>query len=122
MLGLTAGLTAGSVSGAHALPRAYKDVVIEWAKETLPDPYEMRSTAASEPTPLKARDGSQISVVCVEFNARNGYGGYMGIDRMPFVETAGQLVPGSKLRVVDTATCYQPGVVLRPFPELGKIR
>lgn len=104
---------------AGPLPsRADKAAITQWAVQTLVDPYSLRSTAISDVTVV---DGRQI--VCVEFNARNNYGGYEGVQRTTFVVTPEGLIHGSRARpVTTTATCYAAGVVMRPFPELASIR
>lgn len=115
---------------AHAGPRkappapeggvskADKAVIVAWAMDALADPYSLRSTGISAVTEVKG-----TAVVCVEFNARNQYGGYEGVQRTTFVVTPSGLIHGSRARAgTDTATCYDPAVVMRPFPELAAIK
>ncbi len=116
---LVGGLLVTTVAMAGPAPsRADKAIITQWAVQTLVDPYSLRSTSISDVTVI---DGRQV--VCVEFNARNNYGGYEGVQRTTFVVTPEGLVHGSRARpVTTTATCYAPGVVMRPFPELALIR
>lgn len=112
-------VSSGVLAAPSARPnKADKAAVIQWAQNTLADPYSMRSTGISDVTVVKG-----IPVVCVEFNAKNNYGGYEGIYRQAFVVRPTGLVPGSvRGSGTDTDTCYDPAVVMRPFPELGRIQ
>ena len=111
---------------AQAAPRAPapvmasdKAVILDWARSFFADPYSLRSTGISDP--LVSPDGS--GMVCIEYNARNALGGYTGLDRMGFVWTPGGLRPATRgLGGVTNLTCYQPGIRMRPFPELSQIR
>jgi hypothetical protein len=96
-----------------------KAVVLEWARQTLADPYSLRSTGISDP--FLSPDGRPM--VCIEYNARNALGGYTGIDRMGFVWTATGLRPAVRgLGGVTNLTCWRSVQVFRPFPELSQIR
>jgi hypothetical protein len=119
---LSTTVAAASATGRPPAPvmRSDKEKVLEWARQTLVDPYSLRSTGISEP--FTTPDGT-TGMFCVEYNARNALGGYTGIDRMGFVWTDRGLRPGTYgLGGVTNLTCFQPGVIMRPFPELGAIR
>lgn len=110
-------VAVGAQAGGTA-SKADKAAIIAWAMDALADPYSLRSTGISTVTEVKG-----TAVVCVEFNARNQYGGYEGVQRTTFVVTPGGLIHGSRARAgTDTATCYDPAVVMRPFPELAAIK
>ncbi|BAQ50311.1 hypothetical protein [Methylobacterium aquaticum] len=115
-LALLAGLTAlPSPASAQPASRADKAQVLAWAKNFFSDPYSLRSTEISDRAVVKG-----VEVVCVAFNAKNAYGGYVGVYRKPFEVRGETLVtPSSR---VDAGTCHQPGIVMRPFPELASIR
>ncbi|QEE37899.1 MULTISPECIES: hypothetical protein [unclassified Methylobacterium] len=108
-----------TVARADPLTPGDKAVILDWARQTLADPYSLRSTGIS--APLASPNGRPM--VCIEYNARSVTGGYAGIDRMSFVWTAMGLRPGTRgLGGVTNLTCYQPGVTMRPFPELLRIQ
>jgi len=86
--------------------------------QTLVGPYSLRSTGISDLTVVNG-----TPVICIEFNARNQYGKYNGVQRFAFVSTPEGLRPGVRgLGDTTTATCYPSNVVMRPFPELAPIR
>lgn len=107
----------GPAEPPSRLTKTDKAAIVAWARGTLADPYELRSTGISEPTVVKG-----VEVVCIEFNAKNGYGGYAGIMRFAFAVTDAGLKPAVMRSDVTTATCWAPEIVLRPFPELAAIK
>lgn len=112
-------LSALAPPALAAPPAADRAVILDWARQTLADPYSLRSTGIS--APFASPDGH--TMLCIEYNARSVLGGYTGLDRMSFVYTPAGLRPGTRgLGGVTNLTCYQPGVTMRPFPELGTIR
>lgn len=117
-LALLAGLTAlPSPASAEPATRAERAWLVSWAQSFLADPYALRSTQISDRVTVKG-----VEVICVAFNGKNAYGAYTGVDRYPFVWSPAGLTPFDKTYKVDTATCFQPQVVMRPFPELASIR
>ncbi|MEH3064931.1 MAG: hypothetical protein PGN33_20055 [Methylobacterium radiotolerans] len=118
VLSATAHAAPGVRAPAPVMP-SDKAVILDWARQTLADPYSLRSTGIS--APLVSPDGS--GMVCIEFNARNALGGYTGIERMAFVWTPTGLRPATRgLGGITNLTCYQPGAAMRPFPELSQIK
>lgn len=111
--------TAAAAAPAAPIAPADKAVILDWARSFFADPYAMRSTGISAPFP--SPDGH--TMVCIEYNARSVLGGYTGIDRQGFVWTPAGLRPGLRgLGGVTNLTCFQPGITMRPFPELSQIR
>lgn len=122
ILFLTLSLTAAAGAQARPATPSERQAIVQWAVRTLPDPYEIRSTAISDVVPVTGRDGTPIQVICVQMNVRNGFGGYTGTDHTAFTVTPeGLRAPGIRSQV-DTSTCYQRPIAYRPFPELGRIQ
>lgn len=118
VLSTTAAASPAARAPAPVMP-SDKAVILDWARAFFADPYSLRSTGIS--APLVSPDGS--GMVCIEYNARNALGGYTGIDRQAFVWTPAGLRPALRgLGGVTNLTCFQPGITMRPFPELSQIR
>jgi hypothetical protein len=111
-----------SLGQAEAKTSYEKQAVIEWVKQNLRDPYSIRGAKITAPVSF----GDDAVLVCVEMNAKNAYGGYIGAERHPFVFKAGRVVGPNQYysaRVnVTTSTC-EGALPLnwRPFPELERL-
>ncbi|MEA1831263.1 hypothetical protein U8607_04120 [Methylobacterium durans] len=100
---------------ARALTGADKATIITWTKEHLTDPYSLRSTAISDPVPVK-RDSA---VVCVAFDGRDRFGRYLGLKRISFVLTPDGIAPTQ--RPAEVAACSASTLAMKPFPELDAL-
>jgi hypothetical protein len=122
-LGLSACQSAGTIQGqssdiASAVPQNYKQIIVEKIKNTLKDPYSVRSAEISAPAPGFVgliRGGSQ-PVVCARFNAKNGFGAYGGIEEWAFIFQNGQIID---MMPENPMPCQNH--VYSPFPELEKL-
>lgn len=121
---LASALILSSACSASAEPatKAERAWIVEYFKQTLNDPYSLRSTGISEVQTLKGYNRQIPSGICVQFNAKNAVGGYAGLQRLVFVRTERGLVYGDWRQNVSDQTCLVEGVTYRPFPELASIR
>ena len=71
-------------------PSEYRDIIKKHLQRTLFDPYSVRSASISLPTQghLLFRQGW---IVCVEMNAKNRMGGYVGIQRTAYLLNRGAI-------------------------------
>ena len=71
-------------------PSDYRDVVKKHLQRTLFDPYSVRGASISLPSEghLFFRQGW---IVCVELNARNRMGGYVGLQRTAYLINRGTI-------------------------------
>jgi hypothetical protein len=71
-------------------PSDYRDIVKNHLLRTLFDPYSVRSASISLPTQghLLFRQGW---IVCVELNAKNRMGGYVGLQRTAYLINRGSI-------------------------------
>lgn len=122
---IAAALVGGLTTTAQGEPatKADKGFILDHFRSFLADPYDLRSTGISDVVPLKGYGGRDIPAgICVQFNGKNQYGAYAGINRLVYVRTASGLAYGDAKFGVSTSTCEVEGVTYKPFPELGKIR
>lgn len=116
-------LLLSTAAEARPVTKAEKGQILSIVQNFLADPYSLRSTGISDVQPLQGDSGRVIQQgICVQFNGKNAYGSYVGIDRMVFVVTPGGIVRGDWRQGVSTATCLTEGVSYRPFPELAAIQ
>lgn len=100
-------------------PENYKEVIKEYMLRTLLDPYSIRNASITEPfpDPLPFTKGW---AVCVEMNAKNGYGAYAGLQRVGYEFERG--------KIVDSAThspsgfCYSKNLVFSPWPDIEQMK
>ncbi len=98
-------------------PSDYKETIKAHILRTYFDPYSVRSASVSMP-----REGhlffQQGWIVCLEANAKNRMGGYIGIKR-----TAYLINRRSVVQTMDNAPlCDNSNTYLYPWPELEQIR
>jgi len=62
------------------IPPNYKDIIRDHMKSTLLDYRALRDVRISEPAAFTDGGGRPHWLVCVEYNAKNGYGAYIGLD------------------------------------------
>lgn len=116
-------LALASPAEARPATRAERAQIVAWARGFFADPYGLRSTTISEVQPLQGYRGAVIeNGICVEANARNVVGGYVGIQPFVFVVTPAGVQYGAPRFPVTTSTCRVEGVTYAPFPELGAIK
>src|ERR1700761_5567679 len=68
-------------------PANYRALIVAKLKTTLKDPYSVRDSQISQPTPMWAgllRGGTGTGV-CVRLNAKNSYGAYTGLLNHKFI-------------------------------------
>lgn len=105
---------AARISEVEAGPRPhnYKATLKAYIVQTFFDPYSMRSVAISEPVPgrMVFQEGW---IVCLQANAKNRMGGYVGVQRTAYLFQGDQIVvaPGE-----NAIACE--GVPLSPWPEM----
>lgn len=123
--GLTAVLAGCQTTGQNdpksaalmAVPPNYKTLIVNHYRETLKDPYSIRSAGITPPREdfTGLLNGGTRPAVCVRFNAKNSFGAYVGL-RSAVVwfndgKLAGALEEGLGCRDVSFG----------PFPELENI-
>jgi hypothetical protein len=98
-------------------PADYRQIVKKHLQRTLFDPYSVRSAsiAAPEQGHLYFRQGW---LVCVELNAKNRMGGYVGLQRTAYLINRGGIS-----HTMDTApVCNAADLVYAPWPEIEQSR
>jgi hypothetical protein len=98
-------------------PSDYKETIKAHVLRTYFDPYSVRSASVSQPIQghLFFQQGW---IACLEANAKNRMGGYIGVQR-----TAYLLNRGSVVQTMEKAPlCNNPQVNFSPWPELEQIK
>lgn len=92
-------------------PENYKDIVAHRIKETFYDPYSMRDVSISLPQSghMLYRQGW---IVCLESNAKNRMGGYVGLQRTAYLINRGSIIDVFE----DAPMCNE--VSIAPWPEM----
>lgn len=101
-----------------AVPQNYKQVIAQKIKESVKDPYSIRSAEISAPAPGfvgLVRGGNQ-PVVCARFNSKNSFGAYTGVKDWAFIFQNGQLTD----MIPEGAMACQNRIYAL-FPELEKL-
>lgn len=100
----------------NVLPPKYRATLLEFLKGHLADPFGVREASITEPR-LQPIGTESRYVVCVRFNAKDGYGQYTGaIDHVAiyFAGKLTQFVPATREQCSNAP--YQP------FPELEQLK
>jgi len=98
-------------------PSDYREIIKSHVLRTFFDPYSIRSASVSQPIQghLLFQQGW---IVCLEANAKNRMGAYIGVQR-----TAYLLNRGSVVQTMNKAPlCNNPQVNFAPWPELEQIK
>ena len=98
-----------------------KRAIIQYVRNNFKDPYSIRDAEVSFYGMQAEHSTKERTIVCVQLNARNGFGGYMG-------RRIGQFELGA--RSVRSATEDHPqctemngsGLRYEPFPELEALK
>ena len=101
---------------AGPYPDNYKEIIAEHIKQTHYDPYSMRDVYISRPHPGTFAL-AQWYYVCVQKNAKNRMGGYVGLRREAYLIN----INGVILNFDDYPNCRNGGVyaaTLEPWPEM----
>lgn len=84
MCACASGTSDRANSDPGPLPTQYQAIVKRWLDENLKDPHSIQDLTISSPsratawTGLLNRGSVEAWVVCVGYNAKNSYGGYVG--------------------------------------------
>jgi hypothetical protein len=102
-------------------PADYRRAVLEYARESLFDPYSVRDAEISKP--LRQDRGS---VVCMRFNAKNKLGAYVGLQQyaVPFLDEKLDSTMLAAMRQVGAhaSDILCKGAEYGPFTELERLR
>lgn len=81
----TTAVKAPKVPNASLVPADFRAKIVAYAKQTLKDPYSIKSAEISDPREVFVGliNGGKVPGVCVRFNAKNSFGAYIG--QRPFV-------------------------------------
>lgn len=117
-LAACAGTTTGSVVPAASLtPAEAKQIVLAGRAQIWKDPYSIRDARIGEPYACAgglAHVGNMPNVcVCVEANARNAFGGYVGLKQSAVLISGRAIVDVMPPRSQDRCDS------LLPFPDLN---
>jgi hypothetical protein len=94
---------------------ALKQTILQAARTHLKDPYSVRDAEISGEITLDAK--TNTTAVCVRYNAKNGFGGYVGR-----TTTAVRLVKGTPVAAFENqAACNHPALRYYPFPETKQL-
>jgi hypothetical protein len=99
----------------YAVPADHAEVIRAYLRETLKDPYSVRSAEISGPAPVFVGlvYGGTRQGICVRYNAKNSFGAYVGIEEEGYV-----FLDGAVWRRMPTMFGSCAGAVWRPFPAL----
>jgi hypothetical protein len=95
---------------AGPYPENYKEIIASYIKSSFKDPYSLKDVMISKPMPYKILHRAGY-VVCLQTNAKNSYGGYVGISHNEI------MIEGQKVWGTGNDYCYQRGG-LEPWPEM----
>ena len=123
---LTAGVFAALVSGCAVTPNPeaigpypqdYKEILKTHILRTYFDPYSLRSVSVSQPIQghLYFQQGW---IVCLEVNAKNRMGGYIGLQRTAYLLNRGTVVQTME----EAQLCDNVQVSYSPWPELEQMK
>lgn len=101
----------GAQDLAAQIPTNYRAQIAAYLKQTLKDPYSVWDAEISEPTTLF---GGDVPGVCVRMNAKNSFGGYVGIQTTSISFRDG-VVRGTTEPVSEACS----NVHWSPFPEMS---
>ena len=103
--------------GPYPYAADFKPVVMAHIRKTFVDPYSIRSASVSQAV-RGHLEGQQGWLVCVEANAKNRVGGYVGLQRAAVLLKHGQVA----LSRPDSGVCNGPSWSYLPWPELEQIK
>jgi hypothetical protein len=97
------------------VPANYRGLVAAYLRKTLKDPYSVRDAEISGPTDIFVGliNGGTAPGVCVRMNAKNSFGGYIGIETSAGVIRNGEVVG---MGPPSFSTCQN--VTWHPFQEI----
>ena len=118
LAGCTTTSPATTAALASQVPADYKVQVIAYVKETMKDPYSLKSGQISAPRPVFVGlvNGGTLPGVCVRMNGKNSFGAYIGVQTMVAAFRDGRIVGMAEAVFGD---CDK--AVFEPFPELEQI-
>jgi len=98
-------------------PTDYKQMLKSHVLRTYFDPYSIRSVSVSQPIQghLFFRQGW---IVCLESNAKNRMGGYIGLQRTAYLLNRGNVVQTME----KAPLCNDAQVSYSPWPELEQMK
>jgi hypothetical protein len=98
------------------IPSNYRSLAADYFKRTLKDPYSVRDAQITEPTVIFVGlvNGTKAPGVCVQMNAKNSFGAYIGQQAFAVSFRNGQILTVAP-PVFDTCSKAQ----WRPFPEMN---
>ncbi|MBX9452652.1 MAG: hypothetical protein KL801_12595 [Mesorhizobium sp.] len=104
------------MAGQQPPSAALRQKVVDAARVMLADPYSVRDVSISSYVPAPQRPGSGF--VCVRYNAKNGFGGYVGL------KTVGTNVINGELRGLweNPYQCAMPSLQWHPLPEARQLQ
>lgn len=100
-----------SVPGVKQVPANYRAVTASLIRSSLKDPYSVRDARISGVVPLSGVLAGNGQGVCVEFNAKNSFGAYTGVERHTVMFRNGAASS------IQDGTCDDGDY--GPFPELS---
>jgi hypothetical protein len=107
---------------ARVIPSNWRSMVLQAIKESVRDPYSIRSAEVSPPETgfVGLLNGGSALVACARFNAKNGFGAYAGITSIAFIIEDGKpakvlAYDGQRVPIACKDRTYSP------FPEAEKI-
>lgn len=98
-------------------PASYEKIVKTHILRTFFDPYSIRSASISEPVQghLLFQQGY---IVCVELNAKNRMGGYIGLQKTAYLLNRDTVVQ----TMTKAPLCNSPQLNFSPWPELEQMQ
>lgn len=117
LLALTGCAVTPNPEAMGPFPNNYKEIVMDHVLHTYFDPYSIRSASISYP----ARGHilfQQGWIVCLESNAKNKMGGYIGLRRTAYLLHGGAVVREAP----NAPMCDGSSVYYDEWPELEQIK
>lgn len=107
-------------AAAHAPTKAEVDAVVEKLRRTLRDPYSVRDAAISNVGHYDNGFGEAGEYVCVQFNAKNQYGAYVGLKTSLLTLNPDGTIGKPATLVSPRALCT--GIPFRPLKEMDRLK
>ena len=94
-----------------------KDAIVGYVRGAFRDPYSIRDAEISSSAVQADGASPARTIVCVQLNARNGFGGYVGRRIVQF-DLGGRSVRSASEAHPQCTEMHGKGAVYQPFPEL----
>ncbi len=112
---LNSGINPALAARLTEVPANYRQLVADWMRQNLKDPYSVRDAVISSPFLgfVGLLNGGNAPLVCARYNAKNSFGAYIGEQPTAFIFAHGNL----QTTLEKPLACADPLPDYAPFPE-----